>query len=72
MVAVQKVPRLDHVASRILEVDRAIAARVLDWAPHVYPLGRDSASELFQLARRGGECEVHVAPAAIAELLSSR
>src|SRR3712207_4818788 len=69
LAVVEEVPRLDHVALRILDVDRAVAAGVLDGPAGRVPGLAEAVDEGVEAVGPGREREVHVAPALVAELL---
>src|SRR4051794_9982531 len=72
VAAREEVPGLDEVAFGVLEVQRAVAALVLDGAavPDAEPV--EARGDLRQRARVDGVGMVDVAPALVAELLLAR
>src|SRR4051794_24856012 len=66
------VPHLDDVALGILDVERSVPAVVLLRAADLRAVAPETPGQLVEAARAGGEGEVHVAPALVAELLLAR
>src|SRR4051794_28642786 len=69
VAVLEELPRLDEVALGILEVERVVAAVVLDRAAVLDAELAQPVADREQLAVADREREVHVAPAAVAELL---
>src|SRR3954471_8351919 len=67
--SLEEVPHLDDVALRVLDVDRAVAARMLGWPAHAAPVVVQPLAQGIQRAWLGREREVDVAAALVAELL---
>ena len=67
--ALEEIPHLDDVALGVLEVDRAVAARVLLGSAHRDAALFQTLHERVERSRLGAERVVHVAAALVAELL---